>query len=368
MVVFGRVYRGDSGQSKGAKPRTICRRLTDQHQRRGKVEHIDLSDPYAAAVDLGATNLRVALGLRDGTFIAKKSEPTGTVSGDLGISRQIIRMTRSIQRENHVPERNFCGIGIGSIGPLNPIKGGIDRPANISQYGFIPLVGPLHSEFGVPVKLLNDCSAAVIGEKQVGAGTGEDNLVYITISSGIGAGVYVDGHLLSGKDGNAHEVGHMVIDSGGKLLCGCGRRGHWEAYCSGRNIPDYARLFLQNSGIEAFKKTLLYEQSSGELSNLSAKTIYECAAQGDELCTRFLEEVGRLNAIGFANVANLYDPALITVGGSVALNNSALTLEPVIAQIGDYVFNRPPKIQVTPLGEDIVLVGALVVAFGFPDS
>jgi len=321
-----------------------------------------LSNKYAAAVDLGATNLRVALGSRDGKFTARKSESTDTVSGELGISRQITRMIKSIQKEKHLPGRDLCSIGIGSIGPLNPSKGGIDRPANMSQYAFIPLVEPLRSEFAVPVELLNDCSAAVIGEKEAGAGIGEENLVYITISSGIGAGVYVDNHLLSGKDGNAHEIGHMVIDSEGKLICGCGRPGHWEAYCSGRNIPHHARLFLRNRAIEAFKKSLLYEQTSGEADSISAKTVYECAARGDELCIQFLKEVGRLNAIGFANVVNLYDPSLVTVGGSVALNNTAATLEPVIAQIKDYVFNRPPKIQVTPLGEDIVLCGALAAA------
>ena len=323
-----------------------------------------MKDDYAVAVDLGATNLRVALGLRDGSFVAKKSEPTDTASGNLAISRQIIRMAKSMQEENRLPKERLRGIGIGSIGPLNPRKGGIDKPANIPQYDFIPLVKPLHGEFGVTVTLLNDCAAAVVGEKEIGAGVREENLVYITISSGIGAGVYVDGHLLLGKDGNAHEIGHMVIDSEGKLACGCGRRGHWEAYCSGRNIPNYARLLLRQWGVDAFKKSLLYYRTSGDLSNLAAKTVYECAAQGDELCARLLEEVGRLNAVGFANVVNLYDPSLVTVGGSVTLNNPAVTLEPVVAHIGDYLFNRAPKIQVTELGEDIVLCGALVAAFG----
>jgi len=322
-----------------------------------------LSDPYAAAVDLGATNLRVALGSRDGHFIEKMAEPTDVFSGNLAISQQIIRMIKSVQKENSLPEEGLCGIGIGSIGPLNPEKGGIDRPANIPQYAFIPLVEPLRSEFAVPVELLNDCAAAVIGEKENGAGIGEENLVYITISSGIGAGVYVDGHLLRGKDGNAHEVGHMVIDFDGKLLCGCGRRGHWEAYCSGRNIPNYARLLIKGWGLDTYRKSLLYNRSSGELSNVAARTVYECAAEGDALCGRLLEEVGRINAMGFANVVDLYDPSLVTIGGSVALNNPSATLEPITAHIQDYVFNRSPRIEITRLGEDIVLCGALVAAF-----
>ncbi len=317
---------------------------------------------YGVGVDLGATNLRVALGFDDGRLLARVSRRTDVVTGSEAISRQIADMVKSLQEECEASLGNLVGIGIGSIGPLDPDRGGIDHPANI-PYSFIPLVEPLNREFSVPVALLNDCVAAVVGEKAFGVGTSERNLVYITISTGIGAGVYVDNHLLLGKDGNAHEVGHMTIDFSGRLQCGCGKRGHWEAYCSGRNLPNYARILVEEEGLD-FKQSLLCSYTKGDISKLMAKNIYEGAREGDKVSLRIVEEAGRLNAVGFANVVNLYDPSSITVGGTVVSENASLVLDPIQRHLGEYVFNKPPRIQLTPLGGDIVLYGALASSFG----
>ncbi|MEM2921521.1 MAG: ROK family protein [Candidatus Bathyarchaeia archaeon] len=317
---------------------------------------------YGICVDLGATNLRVALGFDDGRLIAKLSRRTDVATGPEAISRQIIEMVKTIRVKCEALLGELVGIGIGSIGPLDPKRGGIDHPANL-PYDFIPLVEPLNREFNVPVELLNDCVAAVLGEKTFGLGKLEHNLVYITISTGIGAGVYVDNHLLLGKDGNAHEVGHMVIDSNGRLRCGCGRAGHWEAYTSGRNLPNLARMLVKEEQLY-FSGSLLSIYTDGDFSRLTAKDIYHGAATGDKICLRVIEEAGRLNAIGFSNVVNVYDPSLITVGGTVALENVSLVLDPIQRYLAEYCFNRPPKIQATPLGEDIVLYGALASSFG----
>lgn len=319
---------------------------------------------YGVAVDIGATNLKVALGLKDGRILRKRTELTDTVTGPEAISLQIIRMISSLQLELGLTPEGLIGIGIGSIGPLDLKRGGIDRPANIPHYGFVPLVGPLSEEFKTRVELLNDCVAAVVGEKFFGEGRSEEDLVYITIGTGIGGGVYVNGRLLLGKDGNAHEIGHMVIDFEGKLICGCGKRGHWEAYCSGRNLPNYARLILEERRWNGFEGSLLYKYVKGRPEDITAKHLYDGAKAGDELCLDIVERVGRLNAIGFANVVNVYDPSLITVGGTVALRNEELVLRPIISYIGDYLINRPPIIKVTSLGESVTLYGALVAAFG----
>ena len=115
----------------------------------------------------------------------------------------------------------FCKIGVASAGPLDLREGAVVHSPNIG-FDYIPLVKPLEDEFKVPVYLCNDCVAGVIGEKELGYGRGYGNLVYVTLSSGIGGGVFVDNHLLIGKDGNAHEIGHITIDYEGKLTCGCG--------------------------------------------------------------------------------------------------------------------------------------------------
>ncbi|MEM3716377.1 MAG: ROK family protein [Candidatus Bathyarchaeia archaeon] len=316
----------------------------------------------AIGVDLGGTNVRVALGDSEGRILGKIVERTEKGRGAEGISKQIIEMIRAITAEK-VSLKDVEGIGIGSAGPLDIKRGGLMKPTNL-PFDFVPLVKPIEEEFGLPTKLLNDCVAAVMGEKYFGLGKGHDNLVYITISTGIGGGVYVDGHLLIGKDGNAHEIGHFTIDFEGRLLCGCGRRGHWEAYCSGNGIPNYARLIIEGEGLMRVEGSQLIEDIRRKgYVDITAKTIYDYAKADDVAAKIIVEKVGALNAIGFACVIDAYDPSLITVGGSVTLNNPDLVIDPIKRHVYKHARNRVPEITLTPLGEDAVLYGAIASVF-----
>jgi glucokinase len=321
-------------------------------------------EKLAVGVDLGATNVRVAVGDKRRGILAKFSEATERGEGPEGISRQIIRMIHSIRLENFVPEK-ILGLGIGSIGPLDPRRGAIAGPANL-PWEYIPLVEPIQGELGVPVRLLNDCTASVVGEREFGASRGVENLVYVTISTGIGGGVYVDGHLLIGKDGNAHEIGHITIDMEGRLRCGCGKRGHWEAYCSGMNIPNYVRMLLVGKNQKTAEKSLLMKLAGGDRQNITAKGLYDAAKAGDPLSKEFVEKIGQLNAIGFANIINVYDPELITAGGTVTLKNPNSVMEPIYRHLEKYALNRLPEIRITTLGEDVGLYGALAAVYISP--
>lgn len=313
----------------------------------------------AIGVDLGATNLRVAAGDEKGNILRRVEERTEKDHGPEGIAKQIIRMIHSLNLETE----EITGIGIGSLGPLDIKRGVIVLAPNL-PFNNIPLKEPLEEAFHRPTRVLNDCSAAVLGEKVFGAGKSVENLCYVTISSGIGCGAYVDGRLLLGKDGNAHEMGHMVIDFNGRLVCGCGRKGHWEAYCSGNNIPNYIRLWIkENKAENDFAKSKLAGLLHGNLDGLTAKMVFDLARGGDDFCLRIVEDVGRLNAIGFANIISAYDPELITVGGSVTLNNQKMIIEPIRRYVKEFSANRVPEIRVTPLGGDIVLQGALAMSF-----
>lgn len=302
-----------------------------------------------AVVDLGATRVRVARG--DGRGLADKLvESTETRGGPEGVVDQIIRMIRALGI-------SASAIGIGSIGPLNLREGRIVNTPNL-PFKNISVVKPLSDYFKVPVGMLNDCCAAVLGEQKYGAGRGLRNLVYITFSTGLGGGVIVDDHLLLGKDGNAHEIGHLTIDPESELICGCGCRGHWEAYCSGVNMPKYARMLMKHRSIEEGAE-------ADDLTSLrweSASDLFSDAKDGDEQAQWVVDKIGEINAIGFADVVNTYDPELITVGGSVALNNPDLLMEPIRKGIDRHLINRKPEIELTPLGEDAVLYGALVLA------
>ena len=299
------------------------------------------------AVDIGATNIRVASGDEKGIHL-KLSESTDQENGPEGVSKQIIRLLKNL-------ESDVLAISIGSIGPIDFRKGIITNTPNY-PFNQINIVEPLHEEFGVPVSILNDCAAGVLGEKVFGAGKDVDNLVYVTISTGLGGGAIVDGHLLSGKDGNAPEIGHLVVQPDSDLICGCGGRGHWEAFSSGNNIPRFASSLLQEKD---WINSSLYSFTRGDLTLLDSKMIFDEAKKGDQVSLEIVEEIGKINAVGFADIVNVFDPELITVGGSIALNNPQLILDPIKKGIYQYLINRKPEIQITPLGEDVVLYGAL---------
>lgn len=302
------------------------------------------------AIDIGATNIRVAVGNENG--IKKRlSEPTDKKNGLQSVSAQIIRM---IDKLSDKPKT----IGIGSIGPINTKTGTITNTPNY-PFNQIPITKPLDEKYGIKSIMANDCSAAVLGEKIFGAGKGLKNIFYVTLSTGLGGGAIVDGHLLSGKDGNAPEIGHVTICHDSDLVCGCGAKGHWEAYSSGMNLPNFATAILRKID---WKNSLLYERSSVKNTKLDTKMIFDAAKEGDKTSLDIIEEVGKINTVGFANIVNTFDPELITVGGSVALNNPYLIMNPIKMNIDQYIINRKPKIMITPLLEDIVLFGALALA------
>lgn len=288
---------------------------------------------HVVGVDFGANNIRVALSDDKGRIIKFVSEKTRKDSPK-DIIEQISSIIKSFGKK-------IKAIGIGAAGPLDTKKEMIVNHPNL-PFKKIPLVRPLKKNFKVPIYLVNDCVAAVIGEKIFGAGRKVRNLVYVTFSTGIGAGIYVDGNVLIGKDGNAHEVGHMTIDAFSDLTCGCGSKGHWEAFCGGRNIPKFA------------------EKLSGK--KFTTESLFDAAKSKDKTALKIVEEIGRLNAVGIANIVNIYDPELITIGGAIALNNRQLILRPILKNMGKYLINRKSRIMISPLGEKIVVYGAIALA------
>jgi glucokinase len=322
-----------------------------------------VKEKYLIGADLGGTWIRVVLSDHRGNFIEKVSEEVDRSSSS-AISKQIIRLARSMCKKHRVDIKNLRGVGVASAGPMNQEKGVLLKPPNL-PFERIPLTKPISDQLGRPAYLINDCAGAVLGENTFGAGRGLANHVYITISTGIGGGAIVNGTLLLGKDGNGHEVGHFVIDYSGRLTCGCGRRGHWEAYCSGRNLPNYVRMRFEEMPEKTTKKSLLFKRAEGDLSKLNAADLFAAAKNGDRLSLQLVQEVGVLNAMGFANVINAYDPSLITVGGTVTLKNKTMILSPIKKHVKDYAINRVPKIIVTPLGDDACIYGAVAAALKY---
>jgi glucokinase len=304
-----------------------------------------------AGVDLGATNVRAVVADDDGDVLGSDKRPTPRGPTGIAVTEAVLDTLRAAFSDADVGPTEAHAVGIGSIGPLDLAEGTIEQPANLPDgLGTIPLSGPVGNLVDAPVYLHNDTNAGVIGERFYSERS-PDDMVYLTISSGIGAGVCVDGNVLSGWDGNAGEVGHVTVDSDGHMVCGCGRPGHWEAYCSGNNIPRYAEHLYERHDVE----------TDLPLADLEAPDVFDAAGE-DPLADLVIERVADWNAQGITNVVQAYAPLVVFVGGAVALNNPDLTLEPVRERLDDLVFSNVPDVQLTNLGDDVVVRGALASA------
>ena len=317
---------------------------------------------YVLAVDLGATYVRVAIASCDGKIVSKAKERVVREGREDAIAKQIIKMYENLIEK--IGKVTINKIAIGSIGPLDMRKGIIINPPNL-PFEKIVLKDPLKEYFKANVLILNDAVSAAWGEKHFGLGRNVENLAYVTLSTGIGVGVIVNGKLLLGKDGNAHEMGHAVVNYDSPFKCGCGRIGHWEAYASGRNIPRFAKYLAQTRFKELLNKSIL--KSKIVNNTLETRDVFEAAKKNDSLALKIIDELGKVNASGFANVINAYDPELITVGGAITLSNpKELVIDPMLKYLDMFVVNRVPKIEITKLGDDIVLYGAIAVAINPP--
>lgn len=306
----------------------------------------------AIGMDIGGSWSRAALGGPDGRILRSASLP---VEGGSNASflEHLDRLIESLMGSD---APSVEGIGIGAAGRLSLTRGSIMFSPHTGLRD-VEIRGHLTQKFKRPVVLLNDCVMAALAEKKVGGGVGHENLVYVGIGTGIGGGMVVDGRTLLGKDGNAHEIGHMIIDTEGRLACECGGRGHWEAYTSGSGIPNFARLLAKTFGTETPLSTRLMRASLG------SKDIFDALATGDQFARHVLDECARLNAMALANLTNLYDPEIIIIGGGVAMKNRKAVVAPLEAGVREYAFNAPPKVVASPLGEDAPLVGSVLSCF-----
>lgn len=289
------------------------------------------------SVDIGGTNLRVARIRRDGTITAKQSILTPKSGSDGRIvSGEIIRLIRGMvpSEKGHV-----LPISISSAGPLNLAQGIIDHCPNI-PLGQVPLVEPLKEAFRWPVFLFKDTHAAVLGEKFFGDGQDVTNLVYVTISTGIGGGAIVNNRLLVGRNGNAAEIGRFVTYDNPLF---------WDKCASGNHIPHTFKAFCKQKNIP----------HNPEYS--VAKDIFDAARQKDPSALEFMEELGRINGKGLSSLIVAYDPECIIFGGSVAMHNHDLLFPPMLHYVDTYL--PLPDIKVTRLGDNVSLLGAAAGIF-----
>ena len=311
--------------------------------------------PTVVAVDLGGTNIRAAI------FPTAEAKPTAiarapTLAAE-GPEAVIDRIIAAIQEVASGIEGGMR-IGLGAPGPLDPKRGLVIEAPNLPGWVNIPLRDRLEQHFECPVALGNDANLAGLGEWRHGAGRGAHNLLYLTLSTGIGGGVIVDNRLLVGAHGLAAELGHMTVRPDGPL-CGCGQRGHLEAVASGPAIARRARERLAAGEASALRAVADWDR------DLTAEDVGRAALAGDSLAVAVVAEAGAAIGTHLANLLHVFNPEVIVLGGGVSQIGAPL-FGPIEQALRENVMHpaylEGLRLERAALGDDAGLIGAMVLA------
>lgn len=307
--------------------------------------------------------MRVALSGKDLKEESIKKTEINTPKDDKhSISAVVCELISNLLTENKIDQAQVLGIGVATAGPLNIEKGEIFNNTNLG-FKVIPLKKPIIERFpGVPLDFINDCNGAVLGVHYFEANKNEkDNLVYITMSTGIGGGVICDGHLLYGKEGNAAEVGHGIVEPKSKFQCNCGAFGCWEVYSSGTGVRNRA---LEEINQGQLKAKVLMKVVENDKSKITAKEIFKAARMGDELSLKIVDDCIYYSKVGIGLVNNFFDCSSIYFGGSMMKDKEQI-LPPLIDQFTmdpiKFTINHPPQLKSTKFMDDIGVRGALAL-------
>ncbi len=252
---------------------------------------------YALGIDIGGTKVSVTSGTSSGKILIRKKILTQTHSKSQACIREVIAAVEAVLRESKLPKKQILGIGVGAPGAVNSLKGILPRSPNLPGWSGIPIRRILEKKFKLPVYLANDANAAALGESMFGAGKGLKNLIYVTVSTGVGGGLVMNGQLCEGAGFVAGEIGHIsVVPEGQK--CGCGNHGCLEAYASGTAM---ARFYNQTA-----KKRVA-----------GAKEVAIAARSGDRFAIKSFLNGAYYLGIGLANLMNIFNPEAIVIGGGV---------------------------------------------------
>ena len=312
--------------------------------------------PFVVAIDLGGTSIRVAAVDFNGKVIKRTSTPTRAEEGvNAVIDRVVDRVFQTVGSDGLQAAR---AVSMGVPGPYDPRTGVVIEPPNLPGWNHVPIRDIMHSRLGVPVFVGNDANVAALGEHRFGAGIGVDHMIYITVSTGIGGGIISEGRLLLGAEGGAGEVGHMSIDMHGPP-CSCGNVGCLEALASGTAIARVAKARLR-----AGEPSSLHATVRGKIENVTAEIVVREARGGDAMASEIIRNAAIALGVGVVNLAHLFDPNVIVIGGGVS-NAGPLLFQPIreiVDQRAMRIVRRHLQIVPAALGGDVGLIGAAALA------
>lgn len=309
-------------------------------------------------IDLGGTKTVTAVADSQGKMLSRHHSKTPAAKGREAVIQSILESAGRALDQAGIAASELRAVGIGAPGLSNPETGILFTSPNLPGWRDVPLKDIIEGEIGKKAFLINDANAAALGELYYGAGRGSCHFIYITISTGIGGGIIIDGKIYSGSTGTAAEVGHMTIDDDGPV-CNCGNRGCWETLASGTALAREAR-----NRIKAGANTSILDYVSGDLERVTAQIIQRAAEGGDVLAKELIGRTGYYVGVGLANLINIFNPELIVIGGGLS-NMGDMLLGPAFEAAEARAFKeayRTVRFAMAELGGDSGVLGAAAFA------
>ena len=313
----------------------------------------------AVGIDLGGTFIKFAL-LDEGlSLVASAQSPTPVDSGADGVIQAMAAGVKQLLTRQGVSPDEVVGVGVGSPGPLDLAAGVVVGMPNILGFENIPIRDRLAELLAVPAVLENDANAAALGEFLVGRGRGSRIMVLLTLGTGVGSGIVVDGKLLHGSHGLGGEMGHTIVDPGGER-CGCGQQGCLERYVSAAYLAQYARRLVERDGRDSSLADVLAAKG-----DLDAKDVTDARSAGDALAEEVWDRAMHFLAVGCINICRIFDPDLIVLGGGLA-NAGEDLLGPLAEQVRklNWKLSEPrTALALAELGNDAGVIGGAGAAW-----
>ena len=307
---------------------------------------------YGFGIDLGGTTVKIAYFDETGKMLDKWEIPTVTADGGSQILPDIAASVKDYLARHNIPAGDILGLGIGVPGPVNA-KGVVNKCVNLG-WGVFNISDTLSSLTGFPVKAGNDANVAALGEFWKGGGQGCDNMVFVTLGTGVGGGIVVEGNLLPGAHGSGAEIGHLVLNRDETVPCNCGKYGCVEQYCSATGIVRLAKLHLAATDAPSVLRGV---------EPLTCKDIFDAGKDGDKEALAILDQVYRYMGEFLGNVCSVVNPEVVVIGGGVSKAGQVL-IDGILPYFHKYVFHAASgaRFALASLGNDAGAYGAFKLA------
>ena len=311
---------------------------------------------YYIGIDLGGTGVAAGLVDLEGKILFKNGAPTGPDISHEELLDQMVDLCNEIVEKNNISYDDIKYVGAGIPGLINPVLGIAEYSSNLRLKN-VDITAFMKDKIPVPFYIDNDANCAALGEVTCGAATGKSSALMVTIGTGIGGGIIIDGKIYSGAFFGGGEISHHVLVMGGRK-CNCGRTGCWETYGSATAIIEQARI-----AVEKDKNSKIYELCGGDMKKITAKMVFDAYDENDSVAVHVIEEYYTYFSEGLANIINILQPEMVVIGGGVSARGEKL-IAPIRERVSGLMYGATElktKIVAAELGNDGGIIGAAML-------